>query len=445
MPTVIPTPTRTASPVELLQEEAGALLHENAARAHDEIIRNMEHCRFTYAYAGLPGKHGTEDGWVVEKRMAMRDGRLTYKGGSASNSPKGDDAARIPEGYDSGIELFDLDYDPVEWFGAEYRSLVDNALSGTYAGRSAYLGQPSLRYETRVAHEGEQDPNMPASVLIVTDYLIENPYVFVENEYSVSANGVRRLERQFMRYRFELTHCTASEKRDAAAVAVWQELAEKAAEAYKPIRDGLLGGCHMTSSRNGVWVPPGGSPFPGGPADFEEHYVIARDIEGSWRVTSELVMRQMESIIYGRRTTLDGTWLLNTQTGEWREEPFADNPAYEDLSEFLPDYISAIGYPRLVDVEGSPVPSDHGQYYDYRYTGKTVIDGRVAARYEQISAYAQVLDADYGMKIQVEAYEFFEDNPLLSRRSSYYLLPDGELQSAVEATDGELELQNCPD
>ena len=203
MPTPI-VPPRVLSPA--------ALLHENAARVHDELIRNVEHCRFTYEYAGLPAKHDSEEGWTVARRMVMRDGRLTYSGGGAGHSPNRDDTDRIPVSdtvSDNGISLFDTDYDPVEWFGAEYQSLVDNAPRGTHVGWSTYLGQLSLRYETRVRRTSEQDSDMPTSALIVTDYLVENPYVFVENEYSIAVNGDRRLVRQFMRHRFELKrlHC----------------------------------------------------------------------------------------------------------------------------------------------------------------------------------------------------------------------------------------------
>ena len=203
-PALTPTPTLTAAPattppsatapVELSAADAEALLHENAARVHDEIIRNLEHCRFTYAYAGFPPEHHVlqdEEGWVVEQEMVLRDGRLTYSGGSRQRIPPRDgDAARIPEGYDWGLEIFDVDHDPVEWFGAELRSLLDDVPLGTYAGRSTYLGQPALRYETSVEREGA---DMPASALIVTDYLVENPYLFMENEYSVNADGVRQL------------------------------------------------------------------------------------------------------------------------------------------------------------------------------------------------------------------------------------------------------------
>ncbi len=200
-PTLTPTPT--AASVELSPAEAEALLHENAARVRDEFIRNVERCRFANAYAGLPAKHDNEVGWVVEGRMAMRDGRLASSGASISRTPKGDDAARIPE------YGFDIDHDPVEWFVAEYQSLVDDDPRGIYAGRFTYLGQPSLRYEERVEHEGVHGADMPVSTLTIIDYLIENPYVFIESEYSLFASGIRQLERQFMRVsiRTDTLHC----------------------------------------------------------------------------------------------------------------------------------------------------------------------------------------------------------------------------------------------
>ena len=414
---------------------------------HDELIRNVEHCRFTYAYAGLPAKHDSREGWTLERRMVMRDGRLTYSGGGGGLSPNRDDADRIPVSdtvYDNGISLFDNDYDPVEWFGAEYQSLMDDAPRGTHVGWSTFLGQPSLRYETRVERAGEQDSEMPTSALIVTDYLVENPYVFVEKEYSISANRDRQLVRQFMRHRFELKDCTAGEKHDAAAVAVWQELAKKGAEVYKPLREGLLYECRMTFKEHGVrWLDFRGGTLPGGPIEWEGNYSIARDAEGLWRVTSEGVAKQEGRVVYGMRTTSDGTWELDTQTGEWTEFHDADNPGYEDLSQFLGEYFP-IGNSRFVDWEGFPVATDHGQYYNRGYTGRVAIDGRAAARYEQVSVHSQVIDVDDGLKIQLAVREFFEDNPLLSRRSTHFLLPSGELQPGAESTIEELGLEDCP-
>ncbi len=437
------TPTPTAAPVALSPTEAEALLYENAAKVRDESIRNLEHCRFTFAYAGLPAKHDSKEGWTFEGRMIMRDGRLAYSGHSAGHAPNDDDSARVPES-DDDFRLFDLDYDPVEWFGAEYQSLVDDAPRGAHVGWSTYLGQPSLRYETRVERTGEQDSNMPASALIVTDYLVENPYVFVEREYSISANGDRRLVREFMRHRFELRDCTAGEKHAAAAVAVWQEFAERGVEVYKPLREGLLDGCGMTFNEHGVqWLDFRGEAPPGGPIETEGSYAIARDAEGLWRVTSEGVAKRQGRVVYAIRMTSEGTWTLDAQTGEWTEWHDADNPGYEDLSDFLGQYFP-IGRSGFVDWEGSPVASDDGQYYDRRYTGKVVIEGRAAARYEQVSVHHHAIDVDEGLTFQIAVREFFEDNPLLSRRSSYFLLPSGELQLGWESTIDELRLEDCP-
>lgn len=276
---------------------------------------------------------------------------------------------------------------------------------------------------------------------MVHTYII--PYVFVESEYSISANGDRRLVRQFMRYRFELKDCTAGEKYDAVAVAVWDQLAEKGADVYRPLREGLLDGCRMTFKEHGVqWMDWWGRALPGGPIEGAGSYAIARDADGLWQVTSEWVAKRDGRVVYEARTTFDGTWVLDTQTGEWTELPDADNPGHEDLSEFLGEYFP-IGNTRFVDWEGSPVSSDHGQYYG-RYTGNVAVDGRAAARYEQVSVHSQVIDVDEGLRIQLGVREFFEDNPLLSRRGSYFLLPSGELQPGGESTIVELGLENCP-
>ena len=426
----------------LTAADAETLLRENAARLRDQFIHNVEHCRFDYAYAGLPAEHDDEEGWTFDRQIAMRDGRLDHSSAGSGNTPNRDDAGRIPESIDRSNRFGNV-HDLVEWFGAEYQRFVNDAARGTYLGRSTYLGQPSLRYETRIEREGALDSDMPTSVLIVTDYLIENPYVFVENEYSVFEDGTRRLERQFMRYQFELTRCIAGEKRDAVAVAVWGQLAEKGADAYRSLLEGLLDGCRITFKENGVqrlhWR---GQALPGGPVEWEGSYATARDAEGLWRATSESVATQGGRVVYGVRATSDGIWELDTQTGEWTQLPDADNPGYEDLSELLGEYFP-IGNSRFVDREGSPVPSDHGQHYG-PYTGKVAIDGRAAARYEQVLVHPQVIDVDEGLKIQLAVLEFFEDNPLLSRRSSYFLLPSGELQLGGESTIVKLGLEDCP-
>ncbi len=431
-PTLVPAPT--AAPVELSAADAEALLHENAARVRDEFIRNAENCRFTYSYAGLSAVREGREGWEVERHMTLRDGRTVSSGSSTSSSHGGVDAARIPE-YGP-----DNDYDPVEWFGAEYQSLVDGADRGTYAGRSTYFGQPALRYETRVERE---DADMPASALIVTDHLVENPYVFIENEYSANADGTRQLERQFMRYRFELTHCTAGGGYDAAAVAVWRALAEKAADVYTSIRDGLLEGCEMTFREDHyMWLDFRGDPLPGGSLETEVRYVIARNDGGSWQVTPQGVARQGERIV--GRTTPEGIWMvLDPWTGEWTEQPPVTE-AYEDPFEFLSEHIAGLGYARFVDEEGLPLSTDDGQHYHYPYAGKTEVDGRPAVRYEKVSTDSYAIDPEDGLRLYVEAHEFLEDNPLLFRRSDYLLLPDGEIQPYAESRVEELGLQDCP-
>ena len=126
------------------------------------------------------------------------------------------------------------------------------------------------------------------------------------------------------------------------------------------------------------------------------------------------------------------------------EMPPEEVGVHEELSEFLADHIVGIGYPKFVDWEGLPVPSDHGRYFDYRYVGRTFVDGRAAARYEQVLAHSQAIGADEGLRMQVEVYEFFEDNPLESRRSDYRLLPNGELQLGGGITVEDLRLEDCP-
>ncbi len=444
METATPTPGPAAVPAVLSPAEAESLLHKNVARLRDQFIHNVEHCTFVYAYAGLPAEYNNEEGWTFERQIVMRDGRLDRSSGGGGRTPNRQDAGRMPES-DDGSNPFDNAHDLIVWFGSEYLRFVNDAPRGTYLGRSTYLGQPSLRYETRIEREDALESDVPTSALIVTDYLVENPYVFVENEYSVLEDGARRLERQFMRYRYELTRCTAGEKRDAAAVAVWDQLAERAADVYSSLREGLLDGCRMTFKVHVVqWLHPWwGKAFPGGPVEGEGSYAVARDAEGLWRATSESVTTQRGRVVYGVRATPDGIWELDTQTGEWTELPDADNPGYEDLSEALGEYLP-IGNSRFVDSEGSPVSSDHGQHYG-RYAGKVAVDGRDAARYELLwGAHSQVIDVNDGLKMRLVVREFFEDNPLLSRVSSHYLLPGGELQPSEESTIDELGLEDCP-
>ena len=440
-PTGTLTPTPTAVPVVLSSAEAESLLHDNAAKVRDELIHNVEHCRFDYAYAGWPTDRKT--GWTVERSMVMRSERLSPSRSSGRSSVPDDATDRIPEyGHD-------IDHDPAEWFGAEHQRFADGEPRGTYVGQFTYLRQPSLRYETRIEHDGASGSDVAVATLVLIDYLVNNPYVFIENEYSVFADGTRQLERQFTQYEYELTDCTKGGSYDDTAVTVRRELAERAAELYAPIRDGAFAGCNLAFRRDGIqWSDFRRDSHPDGPIESEERDVIARNGEGLWQPTGEVEYRQNGRVVGRTRDTPEGTWVLLPQSGEWRQVSSPGPLAYENPLEYLTHHITSVGV--LVNQQGFPIFGKDGRVFGHSYAGKTEIDGRTAVQYEKASVSEGVgsgEDIDLGqegLEFYWSVYEFFEDNPLQSRRSTYDILPDGEIVPYRESTVGETELQDCP-
>ena len=437
--TATPTPAPAIAPVVLSAVEAEALLHENAAKVRDEFVRVVQYCGFTYAYAGWPTDRRI--GWTTERRIVMRGERLSpsYRSGRPDTT---DDAAdRIPE-YDH-----DIDYDPAEWFGEEHRRFMEGEPRGTYVGQFTYLRQPSLRYETRVEHGGGADE--PVATVLQIDYLVENPYVFIENEYSVFKDSTRQLERQFTQYQYELTDCTQSGSYDDTAVAVRRELSERAVELYAPIRDGAYAGCSLTFRRDGMqWRDFRGDSHPDGPIESEARDVIARNGEGLWQPTGEEENRHNGRVVSRTKNTPEGIWVFLPQNGEWRKVASPGSVSYQNPLEYLAGRITSVGV--LVNQQGFPISPGDGRVYDYPYAGKTEIDGRTAVRYEKASVSEGVGSAEdidlgqEGLEFHWSVYEFFEDDPLQSRRSTYDILPDGEIVPYTQSTVGAIELQDCP-
>ena len=437
MATLAPTPT--AAPEVLSPAEAEALLYENAATARDEFVRDVQHCGFAYAYAGWPTERKT--GWTVERTMVMRGERLSPSHWSGRPDTTDDAADRIPEfGHD-------IDHDPAEWFGAEHQRFVDGEPRGIYVGQFTYLRRPSLRYERRI--ERAEGAGEAVATVLQIDYLVENPYVSIENEYSVFEDGSRQLERQFTQHQFELTNCTEGGSYDDAAVAVKRELAVRAAELYAPIRDGTFAGCSLAFRRDGMeWRGFRGDPHPGGPIESEARDVIARNGEGLWQPTGEVEYRQNGRVVGRTRDTPEGTWVFLPQSGEWRQVSSPGPRPYENPLEYLTHRIASVGV--LVNQQGFPISRNDGRVYGHPYTGWVGVDGRTAVRYEGASVSEGVgsaEDLDYGqegLEFYWRVYDFFEDNPLRYRDSAYWILPDGELAPLWERMVDETELQDCP-
>ena len=287
-----------------------------------------------------------------------------------------------------------------------------------------------------------------ATVLQI-DYLVENPYVSMENEYSVFEDGSRQLERQFTQHQFELTNCTEGGNYDDAAVAVKRELAVRAAELYAPIRDGTFAGCSLAFRRDGMeWRGFRGDPHPGGPIESEARDVIARNGEGLWQPTGEVEYRQNGRVVGRTRDTPEGTWVFLPQSGEWRQVSSPGPRPYENPLEYLTHRIASVGV--LVNQQGFPISRNDGRVYGHPYTGWVGVDGRTAVRYEGASVSEGVgsaEDLDYGqegLEFYWRVYDFFEDNPLRYRDSAYWILPDGELAPLWERMVDETELQDCP-
>ena len=230
------------------------MLQQRADQVRAEIIKaTLEGCAFSYEEgeyrnSGFSAVEGSGSLAVPYGRVARTtkefdsDGqpagtRQSVTGLQNTLSSGGSDASDLPA-----------------WLSEQVVSLVDMQARGTYAGESSLIGQPSLRYETRT--EGGISSSDPTETLFIFDFVIDNPFIRSEQQYTVFPDGDVRLERQWAMSEFGVEDCgpdgeAARSTGEAAAL----EIKQNAQSAHDALVESIEAGCALTVTGESVFTP----------------------------------------------------------------------------------------------------------------------------------------------------------------------------------------------
>ena len=150
-----------------------------------------------------------------------------------------------------------VDADFPAWLDAEVVSLADMLARGQYVGESSLIGLPSLRFETR--GEGGISSSGPTESLLVYDYVVDNPFIRSEHQYTVFPDGNVQLERQWATSAFGVEGCGPDgEAARSTGEAVALEIGRNAVKAHDALVESIEAGCSLTMEINNAqqtdWV-----------------------------------------------------------------------------------------------------------------------------------------------------------------------------------------------
>ena len=219
------------------------MLQQRADQVRAEIIKGtQEGCAFSYeegeyrngavpyGRVARTTKEFDSDGQPAGTRSSVSGLQNTLSGG-------GSDASDLPA-----------------WLSEQVVSLVDMQARGTYAGESSLIGQPSLRYEART--EGGASSSDPTETLFIFDFVIDNPFIRSEQQYTVFPDGDVRLERQWAMSEFGVEGCgpdgeAAHSTGEAAAL----EIKQNAQSAHDALVESIEAGCALMVTGESVFTP----------------------------------------------------------------------------------------------------------------------------------------------------------------------------------------------
>ncbi len=221
------------------------MLQQRADQVRAEIIKaTKEGCAFLYEEgeyrnSGFSAVEGSDSLAVPYGRVARTtmefgsDGQLvgerqSVTGLQSTLSSGGSNAPDFPA-----------------WLSDQVVSLVDMQARGTYTGESSLSGQPSLRYETRT--EGGISSSGPTESWFIFDYVIDNPFIRSEHQYTVFPDGNVRLERQWVMSAFGIEDCGPDgEAARSIGEAVALEIKQNALNAHDALMESIEAGCALT-------------------------------------------------------------------------------------------------------------------------------------------------------------------------------------------------------
>ena len=245
-PALTATPTLTPGPtVEPSQDGQTAMLLQRAEQVRMEIVdATQEGCAFVYeegewrrSGSGAAGGGAGPDvpyGRVARTRVEFGPGgQFRGEGQSVTGlqntlSGGGTVGADIPA-----------------WLDEQVAELADMLARGWYVGESSLIGQPSLRYEMRM----EGGASGAAESLFVFDYVIDNPFIRLEQQYAVAVDGQLHLERQWATSEFGVEGCASDgEAVGSAGEAVAVEIERNALDVHDGLLASIDAGCALAFS-----------------------------------------------------------------------------------------------------------------------------------------------------------------------------------------------------
>ncbi|MDE2837146.1 MAG: hypothetical protein OXL97_06495 [Chloroflexota bacterium] len=407
----------------------------------DRLIRNMEHCDFMYAEAGYTADDDDDEraaffgggsGYDSTRRLRRSESGGWRPGGGSSGSfgATASDEDRIDP-------LDAAGFDAEVWLQSEHDAFISDGLEGEFAGETTYLRQRAARYELRFIEEDSSGPGETASFIRVTDYVVENPFLFLQSTYRISGDGERRLVQQEGRGRFDLIDCVSGDDLDAGYAALREELVRNTEREYNSLDERISSGCF------------GGYQLERRRLYGHERittYEMSLDDQNHWRTRTTDVTRRQGEITEGLIAEPRKFYRFDQGSGEWQEiieEEYLRSRSLPESFDNPQDFIGrySLSVMPFADFHRSrrsgtyPVDLDEAAY-----VGSSEIGGAPAVRYEGIA-----IDASYqGISFDLVVVDYLRDNPMLYR-IRFYDLPaessDPELRR--EDTLTEIRVEDC--
>ena len=230
------------------------MLQQRADQVRAEIIKAIrEGCAFSYEEgeyrnSGFSAVEGSDALDVPYGRVARTTQEFDSDGQPVGTRQSVTGLQSTLSGSISGAPDFPT------WLSEQVVSLVDMQARGTYAGESSLIAQPSLRYETRT--EGGTSSSDPTETLFIFDFVIDNPFIRSEQQYTVFPDGDVRLERQWAMSEFGVEDCGPDgEAARSTGEAVALEIKQNALNAYDALMESIEVGCTLTVTGESVFTP----------------------------------------------------------------------------------------------------------------------------------------------------------------------------------------------
>ena len=243
-PTLTPTPAPSPTARPLPGGQAAMLL-QRADQVRTGIVEaTRKGCAFLYEQGEYRrSAFGAGDGHVGSDMPYGRVARTTVEFGPDGQIEGERQSVTGLQSMLSSSAAVDADFPA--WLDAEVVSLTEMLARGQYVGESSLNGRPSLSFETRA--EGGISSSGLAESLSVYDYVVDNPFIRSEHQYTVFPDGNVQLEQQWATSAFGVEGCDpAGGAARATGEAVALEVRRNALKARDVLVESIEAGCALS-------------------------------------------------------------------------------------------------------------------------------------------------------------------------------------------------------